>query len=321
MLFASAACSAVPDLTFADSDGGDAGPCVKTGAEVCDDGIDNDCNGKTDCADDACQARYRCVDRAPDDWQLTAFAQSSRPDCPDGFGDRTDVRAVRAGSGGCACDCGGASACDPNAIVAGIGDDPSCAVITKTFDARSECQRLDGAGLQVSGNAFVKATAGTAASCKGSANGSVAEVADARTCAVRRTGGGCDGGKVCARRTSDGYSVCVAKDGNQSCPVNFPTSVRAGTNVQQDSRSCGACTCMTAPCTGEVKVYDNRDCKDGEKLKLSARAQSGTCTRGSNGPFQARGYTATVEGGCVMGAAGAASGTLSFENERTICCK
>jgi len=31
--------------------------------------------------------------------------------------------------------------------------------------------------------------------------------------------------------------------------------------------------------------------------------------------------TATVEGGCVMGAAGAASGTLSFENERTICCK
>jgi hypothetical protein len=319
---ATSACSTVPDLVFDDGDGGaDGGPCVKTGPEICDDGIDNDCNGKTDCADDACQQRYRCVDRAPDDWQLTALAQGGRPTCPDGFGDSSDVRAVRGSSGAptCGCDCGGASACSPNGIVAGIDNSPGCGGTSQTFDASTDCQRLN--GLQISGNAFVKATAGTATSCRSTANGTVAEVRDGRTCAVRRAGGGCGASQVCVPRTTSGYSVCIAKGGSQTCPGAFPTSISAGSNVQQDSRACSSCTCTAAPCTGEVKLYDNRDCSSGEKLTLAASAPPGNCDRVSNGSFQARGYTATIAGGCVMAAAGKGSGTLTLADERTICCK
>ena len=281
------ACSSVPDLVFAGADGGvDAGPCVKSGAELCDDGIDNDCNGKTDCADDACQQRYRCVDRAPDDWQLTALVQGARPDCPDGFGEGNDVRAVRGGSG-----------------------------------ATTDCQRLS--GLQIGDNAFVRATAGSAGSCRGSANGTVPDVRDSRTCAVRKAGGGCGASQVCVPRTDNGYAVCIAKDGDHSCPGAFPTSIHAGSNVQQDSRACSpcTCTCAAAPCTGEVKLYDNRDCSDGEKLRIAAGAPPGNCGRASNGSFQARSYTATVAGGCVMAAAGKESGTISLADERTVCCK
>lgn len=327
ILFAVAACgacSAVPELTFDLADGGvDAGPCVKSGAEVCDDGIDNDCNGKTDCADDACQQRYRCVDRAPDDWQLTALVQGGRPDCPDGFGDSSDVRAVRGSTGAptCGCDCSGASACSPSGIVAGIDNDPGCSATNQTFAATSDCQRLNGNGVQISDNAFVRATAGSAASCRSSANGTVPEVRDSRTCAVRNAGGGCGAGQVCVPRTSNGYAVCIAKGGSQACPGAFPASIRAGSNVQQDSRSCAACTCAALPCSGEVKLYDNRDCSDGAKLTLTASAPPGSCARVSNGSFQARGYTATIAGGCVMASAGKGSGTLTLADERTICCK
>src|SRR5690349_16758394 len=116
------ACSSVPDLNFADdagrTEGGpgtSGGPCVKTGNEICDDGIDNDCNGDIDCADDACDSRYTCVDRAPDDWQLTALVEGSRPGCPTGFGDGKDVRTVTGSTGtpACGCDCGGGAACAP----------------------------------------------------------------------------------------------------------------------------------------------------------------------------------------------------------------
>src|SRR5688572_1390454 len=34
----------------ASADSADAPTCVPTGAEVCNDGVDNDCNGLTDCA-------------------------------------------------------------------------------------------------------------------------------------------------------------------------------------------------------------------------------------------------------------------------------
>ena len=183
-----AACSSVPDLTFDDGDGGDAGPCVKTGPEICDDGIDNDCNGRTDCADDACGAKYRCVARAPDDWQLTAIVQGGRPGCPDGFGDSSDVKTVRGNTGSptCGCDCGGASACSPNGIVAGIDDEPRCSNGNQTFNATSDCERINGNGLSISTNAFVKATAGSTppGACRMTANGSVPEVRDGRTCAT-----------------------------------------------------------------------------------------------------------------------------------------
>src|SRR5690349_18294984 len=58
--------------------------CVKSngGVEDCDDGLDNDCNGKTDCADTACTALYQCIPTPPVGWTLTAESDNTRPACP-----------------------------------------------------------------------------------------------------------------------------------------------------------------------------------------------------------------------------------------------
>ena len=40
-------------------------PCTPTGAEICDDGIDNDCNQATDCEDPACAVGFVCLPAIP----------------------------------------------------------------------------------------------------------------------------------------------------------------------------------------------------------------------------------------------------------------
>jgi hypothetical protein len=324
-VIACGACSSVPKLTFDEAeggvsvDGGDAGPCVKTGVEICDDGIDNDCDGKTDCADNSCQQRFTCVDAAPDDWTLTALADGARPNCPTGFDEAKDVRTVvgESGPAACACDCSGAASCAPAGIVAAFDNDSGCNANTETFAVKSSCERVS---INLSANTFVKATAGTASACGGSKNGVAPPVRDSRTCALPKVGGGCGSGQVCVPRANNNFALCVSKPGSIACPGAFPSTRHAGTNAS-DSRTCGTCTCTASPCTGELHLFDNKDCSNDEKLKITATASPGACGHLTNGGFQARGYTSTVTGGCVMTGSPQGAGTLSLSDETTICCK
>jgi hypothetical protein len=324
------ACSAVPELRF-DPDGGGSpggdggtsgGPCVNTGPEVCDDGIDNDCDGRIDCADGACGPRYTCADRAPDDWQVIALAEGSRPGCPAGFGESKDVRTVTGNTGPavCGCACGGGTACAAAGIAVGFDNDVGCDATNQTFAVRSQCERLQGNGFSIGTNTFARAVMGNAGACPANPQGTLPPVRDSRTCALPKVGGGCGSAQVCVPRTSNVYAVCVTKPGSVACPGAFPSTRHAGTGAT-DTRSCSGCTCTAGPCTGEVKLYDNRDCNDGVKLTLNAVAPPVTCAQRTNGSFQARGYTSTVAGGCVTATPAQGSGTLTLAGETTICCR
>ena len=127
------ACSSLPELTFGDGDAGgsegggpegsageggtdapiDTAGCVKSGAEICDDGLDNDCNGLTDCEDPACGG-FACVTPAPDTWQLVAFVAAAPPACPTGYTAPTDLK-VLSGSAmhTCPCSCVGSGGTGP----------------------------------------------------------------------------------------------------------------------------------------------------------------------------------------------------------------
>lgn len=324
-LMACGACSSVPKLTFDDEgaggsvDGGDSGPCVKTGAEICDDGIDNDCDGKADCADDTCHEGFTCAAGAPDEWKLMALAEGAGPSCPTGFGDAKDVRTVH-GAGGpasCACDCGGAVSCSPSELVAAFGKDASCNGSTLNFAVKATCEKQN---INIGASTFAKVTAGTASACGGTKAGVPAPLRDSRTCAVAKVGGGCAAGQVCVPRTPNTFAICVTRPGSVACPDAFPGMLRAGTTVN-DTRTCGACTCNAAPCTGELHLFDSKDCSTAEKLKISVTAPPGACSQLTNGAFQARGYTATVTGGCVPAGAPSSAGALTLADESTICCK
>jgi len=324
-VIACGACSSVPTLTFDDeeggasADGGDAGPCVKSGAEICDDGVDNDCNGKTDCADDACQTRFTCASGAPDDWTLVALAEGARPNCPTGFGDAKDVRTVQGagGSASCACECGGAASCSPAGLAAALGKDASCSGNAQSFAVKAACEKIN---VNIGASTFAKVTAGTANACGGNKNSVPVPLRDSRTCALPKVGAGCAAGQVCVPKAANGFAMCVSKPGSLACPGAFPGMLHAGTTVN-DTRACGTCTCTASPCTGELHLFDSKDCSTAERLKVTASAPPGACGQLTNTAFQARGYTTTVTGGCVPAGIPQGAGALTLSDETTICCK
>ena len=299
----------------------DAGPCTPTGPEICDDGIDNDCNGQTDCADVAC-TQWACTAAPPDTWTTLGFAAATRMDCPAGFGAPKDLQTVAGKSGApvCDCDCGGASACAPGGIVMTAGKSAQCNDASQTFPMADGCQKLAGGGLAFSQNSFVKSNAGTPGSCKVSASGTFAPLSNGRTCAVAKAGGGCRANQVCVPKTGSAFETCVQKTGSVACPAGYPTSFRAGDSAA-DTRACTQCTCTTSPCAGTLELFDDAACTTSANLEISAAAPPGTCAKGKNTAFSAKGFTVAMSGGCVMAAAGKGSGTLTFQDEETVCCR
>ena len=318
----------MPVLQFDDADaftadgGGDAGPCIATGPEICDDGIDNDCNGQTDCADVACTPRWTCTAAPPDQWTPVGFAAATRVDCPVGFGAPTDLQTVAGKSGApvCDCDCGGANACAPGGIVMTAGNTPACNDASQTFPNADGCQKISGGGLSLTTNSYVKANAGTPGSCNVSAAGTFAPLSNGRTCGIARLGGGCKANQVCVPRPGTAFQSCVEKTGNVACPGGYPTLYQAGDSAA-DTRACTACTCTTAPCAGTLELFDDTACTASANLEISAAAPPGTCAKGKNTAFAAKSFTVAMSGGCVMAAAGKGTGTLTFQDEETICCR
>jgi len=79
------------------TDCNDGNPRIRPGiTEVCDDGVDNDCNSAADCADRACAGRPPCGPPPPVDMGRIDFGSSSREigisACTNGVDDDTDGR-------------------------------------------------------------------------------------------------------------------------------------------------------------------------------------------------------------------------------------
>lgn len=320
VLVTTGGCSSVPDITFDDAAGGSSGgPCNPNAAtaEICGDGIDNDCDGRADCADRACEGRVSCVDH-PSDWQVIAFAEGTRPPCPDGFGDGIDVRSVQGSAGppSCACNCGGA--CSGGSVGLAFGDNPSCGDASESLDVRTDCRRLTGnADFSVGTNTFMKATAPAAPSCNGAPSAAPPPLRDSRTCKATAQGaGGCSGSSSCAPRVGNGYQLCLQKAGASECPPGFASARRVGTSAV-DTRACSACTCKSSPCSVEVKLFEDFGC-DTQRLSVTT---SGTCSQLTNSGFNARGYAMKISGGCEAATPPQGSGSLVLTGESTVCCR
>ena len=314
-----AACRSVPDVTFADGDGGageggsSAGPCTPTGAEICDDGIDNDCNGSVDCADPACGA-FACVEPAPAGWQLVAFSAASRPPCPQGTGASKDVVSIEGdGAAACDCTCGGGS-CSEGQFAVRTANDATCGGAAVNLAANQvACAALPG-NLDLSTGRFARVTPPAApASCPANPTSNIAPLAQGRTCETTKVGLGCTGAQVCAPRVAP-FEICVARAGAQACPAGYQLR-RAGGSAN-DTRAGSACTCTSSPCTGSITVYQNAAC-GGNNAKLDATDQCAQIS-GPNGPGS---FKSTVTGGCQVATPPQPSGALTFTDEQTVCCK
>ncbi len=336
---ASGGCSELPDVHFGDTASGEGGSgeggageggidprCKSTGREICDDGIDNDCNGRVDCQDSACaQQGFSCQD-APADWKPASFSASAHPSCGSSAAS-TDLM-VAAGDGSASCDCtcdavGGS--CASGEFTVAISNESTCAVGAQTANVPATaagCMAL-GTSINVPLNAHAKLSPPappTSCAPKPSVNGALT---NGRLCQADKVGGGCRSGQVCAPKPANGLQACVAKDGRAACPFGFDQRSTAGTTAN-DGRSCNGCTCGSpSACSGgSVSLYGNSMCKT--VGSFSGAENLGTaCDATTEDNFNATFVRVTSpSGGCgAPTSKGAPGGMLSFTAERTVCCK
>lgn len=332
------ACSSVPDITFEDNPdaggGRDAladGRCVASGPERCDDGIDNDCNGLADCADPACQPTHQCVDPAPAGWDLVAFAPDARPACPTGYGASSDVKSVLgSGAGTCSCACTPTTgSCTPISVT--VSDAAGCGGTTSTASniaPNASCTKLPtNVTVPNVNNPPSKLTFGAAPSaCAGSVTLAGGSLAQGRACATPAAKGtGCQGSQVCVPKPTGFAGLCVSKTGATACPAGAYTQQRtAGTDLSNDGRGCGACTCETKPCAGTITLFGEADCTTGGAKKTSGPIGT-TCAATEDKNYAATHYkTDGITNGCAIAAGGfnaAMTGSIAWDQERTVCCK
>jgi len=133
-------------------------------------------------------------------------------------------------------------------------------------------------------------------------------------------------GEVCAPKSTSGggLSSCITTSGKAACPSGFPNRSTAGTSAT-DTRACIGCACdAPVPCTGgSISLFDNAMCKT---VGMSRHADDIGATCNDLAPSSS--FTAThfeskaPTGGCAAPTAnGTVTGTVSFTNERTVCCK
>ncbi len=329
------ACSSLPDLHFADSDGeggvGEGGTeggnplCKGGGPEICNDGVDNDCNLLADCTDSFCKDNGFTCETIPSGWTAVTFSATARPSC--GPGETPIDLKVAAGdsTGTCNCSCkaAGGDCGSGNYTVASAGDTAcaSGATTTSVPVDNGACTALN-ATIALSTRAMATPPQAPT-SCMVVADLSAA-LTDGRLCQPPGVGAGCAAGQACAPKASGSLASCITMSGKAACPSEFPKRSSAGTSAT-DTRACSGCACAAPlPCTGgSVSLYDNAMCKTVGNSK-HADGIGATCDDlAPSSAFTATHFKSTPPmGGCAAPTAnGTVTGGVSFMGERTVCCK
>lgn len=122
----------------------------------------------------------------------------------------------------------------------------------------------------------------------------------------------------CLGQICDSGAICVATDGDQTCPSEFPTKTLVGDSVTGTCGSCGACTASGA-CTGTISFYQDQLCQT-TATNVTADAVCKANTIASTTGFVAF----TWQGSLAKAAcAGTPSSTLTpaLDKPVTVCCK
>ncbi len=304
------------DGALADGNGANAPVvpgCQPSGPEVCDDGIDNDCDGRVDCEDRACRSGFECVDAPPEGWSFALLSDDGRPSCPAGFGAPDDVRVLQGdGTFTCACSCG--NNCGSTLTLA-KGTESTCTVapVTDTFPVDSSNKCSSKSFNLPSGFANIAIGGGT---CSASDQTAKDDPTWGRICAPSsKVGGGCSGQQRCLPKSDSSFAFCVAKTGYAACPgAGFTNRRRTGSTVD-DQRACTGCACDANPCQAELDLWTHPNCQG-----APAAAISTVCSANAS-VSNLKAYKASVTNGCTQAVPSTPQGAILFANEQTVCCR
>jgi len=121
---------------------------------------------------------------------------------------------------------------------------------------------------------------------------------------------------ICNGEVPEGFSACIARDGDQACPSGWGTKTLVGTGADL---TCTSCTCQTsATCSnGRITFYSNTDCG----TELASFDVNDMCqSTGGGGAIRSFKYTATLSNAmCTPN--GMKMSTVALTGTRTVCCK
>jgi len=293
----------------------DQKPCVPT-TEQCFNGLDDDCDGKIDCADPDCSSGARCAAAPGASGRIGLVVPGSSP-CPTGFGAPVDLHRGLATSilcGGCSCT-NPVTSCSLGALL--YGDRTSCGNNTGTnvIGTGGTVLRSSDGGVGICTPAdppqtFWRFTGTVTTTQTCDAFGTPAPVPPSwldglRFCPAPAVGAGCSGG-VCLAK-ADPAAACVLMDANATCPAGYADDLGGvWYSGYQDSRTCGACSCGASfgdcssvqlfrsdACTGGGVLFtlNGSDCGQEFDYRLHGQPTAPTCS--ANQPTTSGTVTAT----------------------------
>jgi hypothetical protein len=301
--------------------------------EVCDDALDNDCDGKVDCEDDNCTGAlgYACSPAAPDGWTVVAFKPDPAAQCPTGYEKPAKVTTKPTPIGAfCTCNCGTAPAsiCTKGPLNVHFGHF-SCTGNQFSFNATGGCDQIGGViGQGPMGNwddANAKGPAVTNAACDATpSDPPPLQATKGISCAPASTGGkGCGSDSACLPRV-DAAAWCIQKAGDVSCPgTAFPQrKVVYDESDVEDTRACGPCSCTSAATkcvNGKFTSFDNAQCSGtGVSLDVDGNCNDFTGDNHTHTHFK---YSAEPDvKACKVTSASALNGDVVVNNPITVCC-
>ncbi|HZS39881.1 MAG TPA: hypothetical protein VFF06_23775 [Polyangia bacterium] len=292
-------------------------PCTPSGAENCFDGIDNDCNGATDCADTACTPIAECVQADPGA-QIGAEVALGGP-CPTHYGGTAvplhqGLNAPLTCSG-CACTpsitCGTtvtewtAAACPGTATATFSPDDASCLPATLNTTNYTVAAMTPTTRCLPTGSPSVPAATWTTST---------------QFCPTTQIGAGCPAGNICVAKAA---KHCTLDAANASCMGNYaPELGGQWFGDFSDTRSCGASCSCGAPAGGTcgsgavVKGFSNSAACSGAFFNMAA--SSNVC--GLSSALQSLTVNAPNKVGPSCSVGNTVSGNAGGINQQTLCC-
>ncbi len=318
----------------AGASGGTGGACVPTGPENCFNNIDDDCDGKIDCADPDCQPKAQCVVADPTSAPIgTLTGAGAGTVCPTGYDKTTTIMSEPnpLSCTGCTCNAPAAVTCSTTLTsynTTGLCEVGSSVVEkagTFTTGQDNNCNVIPSWSTNPSGDIFGIATTKFTATVSGGCTPGGSPIPPTLTfaghgtfCATSTIGGGCAAGQVCVPSLGAGSgSACQLFDGaKSSCPGGAaPIPWYTGSS---GSTGCSACSCGTpagASC-------DNVSLTVGSDYGCSG---FGTIASGGSQCFTSGIYEPGVQfSGTptppVCGAQSAYTGSLAPSGPKTLCC-
>jgi hypothetical protein len=350
-----------PDATMPDAgadaatDAAEAGPTPDAPADVirgdgcaametdCLDGIDDDCNGLTDCADPACAAGYACVPTPSPASGFSGFgiyAPTRTSPCPAAYPASADAYEglvyLPATCTACSCLAAGGS-CGTATMTCNNGGscDADGGVSTPIGEG---CSAEDGGITLGPASACSVSVPATAGSCSATGGVSAADPVTfdllSRVCAATKgPGGGCAMGSSCVAKPATGFhGACVLKatDSSALCPagyLNAHVTMPDGGSFT-DTRSCTACSCTGpagAACEGAVSLYPSSGCDSDSGSAVVTVPADGNCHSAATAGTEAIGSTMFSSGivsqGSCLPDGGQPSGAVKPKNQTIYCCQ